>query len=207
MARRRRIFSGWAERRPSRPSPTAPKPSRGRPHRRTRQHLCRRREETDRGRNRHRLHRRPHRNRHHRRRRRSALDRRRYAGASRARRRRVGDPAHHVANLAEAVAAEIERQLATLPTAAVARPSIDTNGAIVMVDSLDQAVEIRTRSRRNIWLCTTRSLLAKIHHAGASSRPGVPEAAGDYASGPITCFPLPARPACAAASPRPISSK
>ena len=43
--------------------------------------------------------------------------------------------------LAESVAAEIERQLATLPTANVARPSIDANGAIVIVDSLDQAVE------------------------------------------------------------------
>src|SRR5271163_3434104 len=36
--------------------------------------------------------------------------------------------------LAEAVALEIERQLALLPTAGVARPSIESNGAIVIVD-------------------------------------------------------------------------
>src|SRR5580704_2416811 len=44
--------------------------------------------------------------------------------------------------LAEAVAEEIERQLQTLPTANVARPSIDVNGAIVITDTLDRAVEI-----------------------------------------------------------------
>ena len=57
--------------------------------------------------------------------------------------------------LAEAVAEEIERQLATLPTAAVARQSIETNGAIVVVDALEQAVEFSNRLRRNIWRCTT----------------------------------------------------
>ena len=49
--------------------------------------------------------------------------------------------------LAEAVAAEIERQLATLPTAAVARPSIDANGAIVVVDSLDAGRGVFKRAR------------------------------------------------------------
>ncbi len=39
-------------------------------------------------------------------------------------------------SLAESVAAEVERQLSTLPTAAVARPSIEANGAIVIVDTL-----------------------------------------------------------------------
>src|SRR6202041_529091 len=44
--------------------------------------------------------------------------------------------------LAASVAAEIEHQLATLPTANVARPSIDTNGAIVITETLDQAIEL-----------------------------------------------------------------
>src|SRR6476661_4665282 len=43
--------------------------------------------------------------------------------------------------LAAAVAEALEQQLETLHTAAVARPSIDNNGAIVVVDSLDQAME------------------------------------------------------------------
>ncbi len=38
-------------------------------------------------------------------------------------------------SLADAVAKEVEAQLATLPTAGVARPSIETNGAIVVLDS------------------------------------------------------------------------
>ena len=36
---------------------------------------------------------------------------------------------------------EIERQLSTLPTEAVARPSIENNGAIVIVDAIERAVE------------------------------------------------------------------
>ena len=43
--------------------------------------------------------------------------------------------------LADAVAEAIDRQLLSLPTAAVARQSIDSNGAIVIVDSLERAVE------------------------------------------------------------------
>src|SRR5258707_14158162 len=39
-------------------------------------------------------------------------------------------------SLADAVAKEVEAQLATLPTSAVARPSIETNGAIVVLESL-----------------------------------------------------------------------
>ena len=47
--------------------------------------------------------------------------------------------------LAEQVAAEIERQFETLSTAAVARPSIDNYGAIVLVDEIAQAVELVNR--------------------------------------------------------------
>src|SRR5207237_2695129 len=47
--------------------------------------------------------------------------------------------------LAAAVATEIERQLATLPTAKVAARSIARNSAILIVRSLDEAVEISNR--------------------------------------------------------------
>lgn len=92
--------------------------------------------------------------------------------------------------LAEAVAAEIERQLATLPTAAVARPSIDANGAIIVVDSPAEAVDLSNTLAPEHLSLHDPSLLPSIRHAGsvflgASS----PEAAGDYASGPNHVLP------------------
>jgi histidinol dehydrogenase len=47
--------------------------------------------------------------------------------------------------LANAVAKQIELQLSTLPTAGVARKAIDKNSAIILVRSLDDAVEISNR--------------------------------------------------------------
>src|SRR5690242_13872688 len=44
--------------------------------------------------------------------------------------------------LASAVAWEVEHQLSTLSTASVARKSIEKNSAIVLVRSLDEAVEL-----------------------------------------------------------------
>jgi len=93
-------------------------------------------------------------------------------------------------SLAEAVAREVERQLATLPTAAVARPSIDANGAIVVTDSLDQAVEISNALAPEHLALHDGTLLAKIRHAGAVFVGAQsPESAGDYASGPNHVLP------------------
>ncbi|HEV2202369.1 MAG TPA: histidinol dehydrogenase [Bryobacteraceae bacterium] len=92
--------------------------------------------------------------------------------------------------LAEAVAKEIEAQLATLPTSHVARPSIDTNGAIVVVDSLDQAVAISNALAPEHLALHDGSLLSKVRHAGAVFIGALsPEAAGDYASGPNHVLP------------------
>jgi histidinol dehydrogenase len=92
--------------------------------------------------------------------------------------------------LAEAVAAEVERQLETLPTAAVARPSIETNGAIVVVETLERAVEISNALAPEHLALHDGSLLAKIRHAGAVFvGPSSPEVAGDYASGPNHVLP------------------
>ncbi len=92
--------------------------------------------------------------------------------------------------LAEAVAAEVERQLETLPTAAVARPSIETNGAIVVVETLERAVEISNALAPEHLALYDGSLLAKIRHAGAVFvGASSPEAAGDYASGPNHVLP------------------
>jgi len=92
--------------------------------------------------------------------------------------------------LAEAVAAEIERQLSTLPTAAVARPSIEANGAIVIVDTLDRAVEFSNALAPEHLALHDPSLLGSIQNAGSVFLgPASPEAAGDYASGPNHVLP------------------
>jgi histidinol dehydrogenase len=92
--------------------------------------------------------------------------------------------------LAEAVAVEVERQLETLPTAHVARPSIETNGAIVVVETLERAVELSNALAPEHLALHDGSLLAKIRHAGAVFvGPSSPEAAGDYASGPNHVLP------------------
>jgi histidinol dehydrogenase len=92
--------------------------------------------------------------------------------------------------LAAAVAKEVERQLETLPTAAVARKAIRQNSAIVLVASLDEAVEISNRFAPEHLNISDRSLLPKIRHAGSVFvGPFSPEAAGDYASGPNHVLP------------------
>jgi len=92
--------------------------------------------------------------------------------------------------LAAAVAKEVERQLADLPTAAVARKAIDRNSAIILVKSLDQAIEISNRFAPEHLSIPDSSLLAKVLHAGSVFiGPHSPEAAGDYASGPNHVLP------------------
>jgi histidinol dehydrogenase len=92
--------------------------------------------------------------------------------------------------LAEAVAAEIERQLATLPTAPIARAAIDRNSAIVLVRSDDEAVEFSNQLAPEHLSIHDASLLPAIRHAGSVFiGPRSPEAAGDYASGPNHVLP------------------
>jgi histidinol dehydrogenase len=92
--------------------------------------------------------------------------------------------------LAAAVAKEVERQLAVLPTAKVASKSIAKNSAIILVDSLDEAVEISNRFAPEHLSIANESLLGKVRHAGSVFvGPFSPEAAGDYASGPNHVLP------------------
>ena len=92
--------------------------------------------------------------------------------------------------LATAVAKEVERQLATLPTAAVAAQSIARNSAIVLVRSIEEAVEISNRFAPEHLSIPDARLLAGIEHAGSVFvGPYSPEAAGDYASGPNHVLP------------------
>jgi histidinol dehydrogenase len=92
--------------------------------------------------------------------------------------------------LAAQVAKEVERQLATLPTAAVARKAIDKNSAIVVVNSLDEAAELSNAFAPEHLSIHNEDLLPKIRHAGSIFiGPFSPEAAGDYAAGPNHVLP------------------
>lgn len=92
--------------------------------------------------------------------------------------------------LARAVAQEIQRQLADLPTAATARAAIANNSAIVLVNSMEQAVEISNRFAPEHLSIPDAKYLGAIRHAGSVFiGPLSPEAAGDYASGPNHVLP------------------
>jgi histidinol dehydrogenase len=92
--------------------------------------------------------------------------------------------------LAAQVAKELERQLNSLPTALVARKAIDTNSAIVIVRSLDEAAELSNVFAPEHLSIHHADLLPKIRHAGSIFiGPFSPEAAGDYAAGPNHVLP------------------
>ena len=92
--------------------------------------------------------------------------------------------------LAAAVAKEIEVQLATLPTAPVASKSIARNSAIILVRSLEEAIELANRFAPEHLSIPDRTLLPAVRHAGSIFLgPFSPEAAGDYAAGPNHVLP------------------
>ncbi len=92
--------------------------------------------------------------------------------------------------LAQSVAKEIEKQLATLSTAAVARKAIDRNSAIILVKSSIEAVDLSNRFAPEHLSIHDAKLLPLIQHAGSVFiGPTSPEAAGDYASGPNHVLP------------------
>lgn len=92
--------------------------------------------------------------------------------------------------LAAAVAAEVERQLEALPTAAVARKAIDRNSAIIIVENIEEAVDLSNRFAPEHLSLHDVKLLPGIRHAGSVFLgAGSPEAAGDYASGPNHVLP------------------
>lgn len=92
--------------------------------------------------------------------------------------------------LAEQVAAQIEEQLRTLPTASIARQAIARNSAIVLVRSDDEAVELSNRFAPEHLSIHNAELLPGIRHAGSLFIGATsPEAAGDYATGPNHVLP------------------
>ena len=92
--------------------------------------------------------------------------------------------------LANAVAKEIDRQLAVLPTSPVASKAIAKNSAIILVRSLNEAMEISNRFAPEHLSIPDASLLPGVRHAGSVFvGPYSPEAAGDYAAGPNHVLP------------------
>src|SRR4029077_12161883 len=69
--------------------------------------------------------------------------------------------------LAAAVAKEVDRQLAVLPTAPVAAKAIAKNSAVIIVRSLDEAIEISNRFAPEHLSIPDAALLAKVRHAGS----------------------------------------
>lgn len=92
--------------------------------------------------------------------------------------------------LAAAVASEVEKQLATLPTAPTARVAIRKNSAILIVRDSAEAVDLSNRFSPEHLSLHDPALLPGIVHAGSVFvGPMSPEAAGDYASGPNHVLP------------------
>ena len=95
--------------------------------------------------------------------------------------------------LAEAVQAEVEAQLKTLPRESVAGRSIEDNGKIIVADSLDKALEAVNRiAPEHLELCVEDpfALLPRIQNAGSIFLGRyTPEALGDYFAGPNHTLP------------------
>lgn len=95
--------------------------------------------------------------------------------------------------LADAVAAELERQIPLLPREDIARASIDTNGKIIVADTMAEAVAAANAiAPEHLEVCVDEpfSLLDDIKNAGSIFLgKNVPEALGDYLAGPNHTLP------------------
>ncbi len=91
------------------------------------------------------------------------------------------------------VALEVDRQLEHLPRKAIAVRSLEDFGAIVIAESLADAMEMANRfSPEHLELCLEdpESVLPRVRHAGAVFLGSyTPEAVGDYLGGPNHILP------------------
>ena len=96
-------------------------------------------------------------------------------------------------DFAEAVSAELERQISLLPREEIARTSIDNNGKIIVADDLLKAIDIANEiAPEHLELCMDNPFdyLDKIKHAGSIFMGKYcPEALGDYFAGPNHTLP------------------
>ena len=97
------------------------------------------------------------------------------------------------ARFADAVAAEVERQLPLLATHDVARASWESYGATILVARLDDAVPLvdaLAPEHVELMVDDPHAMFAKLRHAGSVFLGRhTPEAAGDYVGGPNHVLP------------------
>jgi histidinol dehydrogenase len=97
------------------------------------------------------------------------------------------------AGFADAVAAEVGKQLEVLPRTAIARESWEAHGAIITVSRLEDAVALIDRvapEHLELAVADPDALAAKVRNAGAIFLGRyTPEAIGDYLAGPNHVLP------------------
>ena len=95
--------------------------------------------------------------------------------------------------VADATRSEIEAWLKKLPREGIARKSIEERGAIIITETMDEAVALMNEIAPEHLEVVTRNpfeLLSSIKHAGAIFLgPNTPEAIGDYVAGPNHTLP------------------
>jgi histidinol dehydrogenase len=95
--------------------------------------------------------------------------------------------------LADAVSGELDKQLADLPRAVIARTSLERHGAVFVVASRNELAAVANRiapEHLSLQVSDPTALLDVIHHAGAAFVGGMtPEAVGDYIAGPSHVLP------------------
>jgi histidinol dehydrogenase len=92
--------------------------------------------------------------------------------------------------IALAVANELERQLKTLPTAHVARGSIDRSGFIAVMPNMEEAVALSNMYAPEHLSLHDPALLPQVRNAGTVFLgPSSLESAGDYVAGPSHVLP------------------
>lgn len=94
---------------------------------------------------------------------------------------------------AKAVSTELERQIPLLERTEIARASIDTNGKIIVADSVERAIDIANEiAPEHLELCLDNPFdyLDAVKHAGSIFMGrNCPEALGDYFAGPNHTLP------------------
>lgn len=95
--------------------------------------------------------------------------------------------------LLRAVAAALERRLASLPRREIAAEALRLHGALVLAPGLDEAVDLANRlapEHLELLVAAPQALLPRVRHAGAVFVGGrTPEVVGDYVAGPSHVLP------------------
>jgi histidinol dehydrogenase len=91
------------------------------------------------------------------------------------------------------VAGALARQLETLPRRGIAGEAVSRHGALVLVGSLEDALELANRlapEHLELLVRVPQALLPRVRHAGAVFVGGqTPEVVGDYVAGPSHVLP------------------